>query len=137
SERQPEERVRIGRERSHSKASERYVDAQFEYGGETWHVSIPIEYRRTGVDLTDPTMIREYVDNVYEACHPDSRTEWLEEQRRFWDSKPGAVVTRPFFEALCNFQWTCVECGLPRNRNWARRFQDLKEFGYTLATDTG
>lgn len=27
-------------------------------------------------------------------------------------------------------------CDLPPNPNWARRIQDIKEFGYTLATDT-
>ncbi|MDR0454225.1 MAG: hypothetical protein LBH05_05390 [Deferribacteraceae bacterium] len=33
-------------------------------------------------------------------------------------------------------KWNCVHCSLPQNPNWARRIQDIKEFGYTLSTNT-
>lgn len=46
------------------------------------------------------------------------------------------IEERAFFDSLAKGGWQCVECTLPKNPNWARRIQDLKEFGYTLATDT-
>lgn len=35
-----------------------------------------------------------------------------------------------------DFNWKCIHCQLPKNPNWARRFQDIKEFGYSTATHT-
>lgn len=62
---------------------------------------------------------------------------WIEKQKKFWDEeKPNAATTKGFFDSLVKGGWQCVECTLPKNPNWARRVQDLKEFGYTLATDT-
>lgn len=54
---------------------------------------------------------------------------------QFWAEKAGAGVTKSFFDKLAeNFDYCCVNCKLPNNPNWARRIQDLKEFGYTIAT---
>lgn len=123
-------------ERKHSKASERYIDVVFIYPdrGETWEGSVPIEYRRTGIYAQTIEEKVEIILAEYEAMKPSNRDQWLEEQERFW-SESDKPVTRPFFEALTSFKWTCQRCGLPDNPNWARRVQDLKELGYTLATD--
>lgn len=128
--------VKTGK-RSHSKASERYVDVVFRYEGyPPWDGSIPIEYRRTGIDLVEDDEVNEYLAKVYEHCHPGNWDPWREEQAKFWESKPRADVTKEFFDGLTSFGWTCGGCELPANPNPARRIQDIKEFGYTLATDT-
>jgi hypothetical protein len=66
---------------------------------------------------------------------PTKRAVWLAEQKAFWD-RSDKKVTRPFFEALKDGAWKCQRCELPDNPNWARRFQDIKELGYTVATST-
>jgi hypothetical protein len=37
---------------------------------------------------------------------------------------------------VSSFEWKSVESDLPANPNFARRIQDIKELGFTLATDT-
>lgn len=68
--------------------------------------------------------------------NPKTYSKWAKEQKLFWD-KTKKDVTRSFFEALKDGKWKCVNHELPKNPNWARRTQDLKEFGYTIATNTG
>lgn len=121
--------------REHSKASERYVDVMFSYDDKKLELSIPIEYRRTGVGLTDDAEIEEYLDLVYDLCNPQNWGTWRKEQEEFWRDKC-ADITEEIFKALLDFKWTCVRCGLPQNPNWARRVQDLKECDYTIATKT-
>lgn len=122
--------------RSHSKASELYVDATFHYKDVKEDISIPFVYRRTGTELLTSEAIGNYIVELYDALAPQNRTAWLEKQVIFWQTMPRASVTKPFFEALSTFRYTCVSCGLPKNTNTARRIQALKEFGYTLATNT-
>ncbi|MHA1288051.1 MAG: restriction endonuclease [Candidatus Thorarchaeota archaeon] len=124
-------------ERQHSKASERYIDVVFTYPDikETWEGSIPIEYRRTGIHARTPEEITAIILRAYGAMKPANRVKWLSEQEKYW-AESNKPVTRPFFEALTSFEWTCQRCGLPNNPNWARRMQDIKELGYTIATDT-
>lgn len=124
-------------QRAHNKASERYVDMTFVYSdGQQWEGSVPIEYRRTGTDLRDEAAIKAYLLEVQPHCHPATWSPWRAEQEEFWKAKPGAEVTKAFFDALSGFRWTCVACECPANPNWARRIQDLKESGYTIATNT-
>jgi hypothetical protein len=122
--------------RSHSKASERYIDVLFKYDGLVLETSVPIEYRRTGTDVPDEE-IDEYLETVRTEVAPANWAGWRAEQVKFWLDKPRAGVTKSFFDVLANnFKWSCVTCELPNNPNFARRIQDLKEFGYTLATNT-
>ena len=121
----------------HSKASEKYVHVKFTYPNSTWDGWIPIEYRRTGISIKTKEELIDYLNNVYEQMNPDNFNKWMEEQQKFWDEeKPKALTTKTFFDTLAQGGWKCVECDFPKNPNWARRIQDLKEFGYTLATDT-
>ena len=74
---------------------------------------------------------------MQEEVAPDKWQSWKEEQDEFWTSKPKAAVTKSFFDALVqNLGWCCINCHFPANPNWARRLQDIKEFGYTVATNT-
>jgi hypothetical protein len=123
--------------RTHTKASEEYVDVVFNYPEQkaTWEGSVPIEYRRTGVSARTEKEIAELLDRTYEQTNPKNYDAWAKEQKAFWDAS-SKKVTRPFFEALKDCAWKCIACELPTNPNWARRFQDIKEFGYTIATNT-
>jgi hypothetical protein len=123
--------------RTHTKASEKYIDVCFHYAGfALFSTSVPFEYRRTGTDIKE-TEIDQYLEKVYAQVNPEHWQAWRIEQAAFWQNKPGATTTKPFFDILSsNFSWCCVSCTLPNNPNWARRVQDLKEFGYTIATDT-
>jgi hypothetical protein len=122
--------------RIHNKASEVYVDVVFKYpkSGLVWDGAVPIEYKRTGVHANTKEKIIETIQNAYDAMEPNKLEEWVKEQKEFWDKKKGAEVTRSFFEKLKDYKWKCVNCQLPQNVNPSRRIQDIKEFGYTVAT---
>jgi hypothetical protein len=122
--------------RSHAKASERYIDVLFKFDdGSKLETSVPIEYRRTGTDVPDDE-VDSYLESVRAEVDPSKWISWKAEQTKFWADKPGAIVTKSFFDVLASeFKWSCATCRLPSNPNFARRIQDLKEFGYTLATN--
>lgn len=123
--------------RTHAKASERYVDVIFTFDDDTeLDTSVPIEYRRTGTDIKD-TDVDAYIAKIHEALVPTKWSAWRGEQEVFWRDKSAARTTKSFFDVLARrFIWSCTVCTLPPNPNWARRIQDLKEFGYTIATNT-
>lgn len=128
--------IKIITYKEHKKASEVYVYVEFKYPEEILKVAVPIEYRRTGLCLTSQEEVEEYLEQVYEEIKPEKHKQWLKEQSEFWKGKSEAKITKSFFDALSCNDWLCVSCQIPQNPNWARRIQDLKEFGYTIATDT-
>jgi hypothetical protein len=123
--------------RWHNKASEKYYDVLFFYpNGVELTLSVPVVYRRTGTSIDDED-VDEYLNRVYAEMDPEKLSDWKAEQELFWEHKPNASVTKTFFDRLSeSVRWCCTICDLPSNPNFARRIQDLKEFGYTLATDT-
>ena len=123
--------------RTHAKASERYVDVVFRFDDSSdLTTSVPVEYRRTGTDVPDDE-IDSYLESVRVEVNPAKWSSWKAEQSKFWAGKPRAGVTKSFFDVLARqFKWSCTTCQLPTNPNFARRIQDLKEFGYTLGTHT-
>jgi len=128
---------RIGEPRFHAKASEKYVDVVFNYPGEkSFSTSVPVEYRRTGTEIEDADIDR-YLEQVYPQVNPEKWEAWRSEQAAFWNTKPNATITKSFFDVLAkHFSWCCTSCAFPPNPNPQRRFQDIKEFGYTIATHT-
>lgn len=130
--------VKILGRRLHTKASEEYVAVVFTYGSKKVNWDIPIEYRRTGVFLGDKPDedIVSYIDEIYEICNPNKWSDFKKESKKYWDSN-NAAVTREFFDILVgDFSWKSVKHDLPQNPNWARRIQDIKECGFTIATNT-
>ena len=127
-------------EKSHTKASEKYVHVRFKYNDSTqWEGWVPIEYRRTGVniDFNDKEALYDYLNKIYSQMDPSKFVEWEKTQAQFWhQEKANADTTKQFFDALKDGKWKCRACQLPQNPNFARRIQNLKEFGYTIATDT-
>ena len=69
--------------------------------------------------------------------NPKTWDKWRQEQEDFWETRPRAKTTKPFFDVLTqDVKWNCVACSLPKNSNPARRIQAIKDLGYTLSTDT-
>jgi hypothetical protein len=128
--------IKIIKLRKHMKASEVYVDVVFSYPKYKWIGSVPIEYRRAGTFAKTAKEIAKLLLETYNKIDPINRKNWLMEQKKFWKSC-NKKITEGFFAALSDLKWHCVNCQLPPNPNWARRTQDIKEFGYTLATETG
>jgi hypothetical protein len=131
------QKITKGEIRYHTKASEKYIDAVFVYESSPPYIcSVPLEYRRTGTEIADDG-VDDYLEEVYEKINPAQWEQWKKEQKYFWGTKPGAGITKGFFDVLSKtFDWCCINCDLPQNPNWARRIQDLKEFGYTITTNT-
>lgn len=114
------ENIQIFEEHSHLKASERYVHVIFYYKNQntTYNVWVPIEYRRTGLNLKNQIDIDDYLKVVYSKINPINRKKWKEDQEKFWKSKTKALVTQEFFDTLSkDVKWCCVCCELPNNPN--------------------
>lgn len=124
--------------KKNTKASERFIHAIFYYPEtkekiDTW---VPIENRRANLDLKSKTEIIDYLNKIYPELNPINYEKWKENQKNYWTTeKPRANETKSFFDALSSGGWKCRDCDLPPNPNFARRIQDLKDFGYTISTD--
>lgn len=134
-----------GKPRPNTKAQEVYLDVTFTYeDGISWEGSIVIKCRRAVLDLKEESEIKDYLKQVYIYCHPNQHKQWIEQQKEFWNSPSSRksrkaeeqLVTKPLFYDLLKFQWACVPCILPGNSNPARRYQALKDFGYSIATNS-
>lgn len=121
---------------NHLKASESYIQVEFKYERNTLNYWIPIVYRRTGLNLVSTEEIEKYLQDIYPLLNPSNRLNWLKEQQEFWEiEKSNAIETKRVFDIISTGEWTCIGCKVD-NQNWARRFQDIKEFGYTFSTNT-
>ena len=120
-----------------NKALETYVSVEFKYDNYIWQGFVPIEYRRGGIniDFDDKPALYDYLNLIYSQMEPANFTRWKDEQIEFWETKKNARTTKAFFDKLAEGGWKCGECDMPRNNNPQRRIQDLKEFGYLIATD--
>lgn len=124
--------------REHSKASEKYVDVTFtQKDGFTWKGSIPYFYRRTSLFIEKVEDLAKYLNEIYpHFTKAEIENFQAIESKRWDDEMSGKKTTKGFFDSLVQLDWKSVKYDLPNNPNWARRVQDIKEFGYTLATDT-
>lgn len=124
--------------REHSKASEKYVDVTFiQPNGFLWKGSVPYFYRRTGLFIETPEDLAKYLKGIHPHFSESEINSFKKEEKARWEKEmSGKQTTKGFFDKLLSLQWMSVKYDLPNNPNWARRIQDIKEFGYTLATDT-
>lgn len=133
-----DENIIISRLREHSKASEKYVDVKIiQPDGYSWEGSIPYFYRRTGLLIETSQDLVTYLKDIYPLFSKKSIEEFIKAEKNRWNTEfTGKITTKSFFDKLINLKWNSVRYDLPANPNWARRVQDIKEFGYTLATNT-
>ncbi len=121
---------------ANTKASEEYIHVVFDYPDvqESWDGWVPVEYRRTGVSISreDTDELYRYMNEIYIQMHPKNYDSWKAKQDQYWASTR-SVETKEIFEILEDGKWHCRNCDI-KNPNFARRIQDLKEQGYTIAT---
>lgn len=124
--------------RKHGKASEEYVDVTFnQKDGSSWSCSVPYFYRRTGLFIESPQELAQYLNDIFPLFEKKNIDAFILSEKEHWKKEmSGKETTKEFFDKLLNLRWNSVKYDLPKNPNWARRVQDIKEFGYTLATDT-
>lgn len=119
-----------------TKASEQYVHVKFIYPdvNKEWDGWVPVEYRRTGVAIAsdDTEALEQHLNSIYEQMHPSNYSSWKKTQDKLWEATR-SVETKDIFYILSDGKWHCRNCDIS-NPNFARRIQDLKEMGYTLAT---
>lgn len=118
-------KIQKQRIRIHSKASEKYIDVIFNYpNGFSYEISVPIEYRRTGTEISEDG-VDDYIEKIYHEVNSSNWQKWKADQENFWKTeKPGATVTRSFFDILSKkFNWCCATCDLPANPNFAEEFK--------------
>ena len=121
-----------------SKSSESYIRVEFEFDdGEKWDAVIPYVYRRSGLNLTSETDIADYLVSVKPYFRRDARESWRRKEWAKWKSTmdaakdPESLVTINFFKTLLSFKEEINN--FPANSNPQRRFQDIKDKGYTVA----
>lgn len=122
--------------REHNKASEKYVNVIFSYENEeSVEVSIPYQYRRTGLFIDNEQELAKYLEKIYPFFTKESKNKFIKKEIKRWnDDHANKKVTKLFFDKLINLKLNSVENDLPSNPNFARRIQDIKELGYTIAT---
>lgn len=121
-----------------AKASDYFVRVTFDFGSDgTWNAVIPYIYRRSGLRLASEEEIAGYLMSIKhyfteEARENWKRTEWSKwQQKRKEAKKPEDLVTIDFFEVLLSFKEEVDS--FPINPNPQRRFQDIKDQGYTVS----
>lgn len=133
------EYIKIHEINSHLKASESYVLVDFTYTNEVWSGWIPYIYRRTGLYIETLDELVSYLKDKYIQFKKENRDKWYQQEKKLWDSEYASkTVTKPYFDAMVRGNWACRKCTdkITKSSNNARRIQDIKEMGYTLATNT-
>ena len=114
-----------------NKASEKYIRVKFvQDDGFTWNTVVPYEYRRSGLQLSSEEEIADYLQSIKHCFREEEMEKWrINEKKR---GLIGGDVTPLFFDVLLSFK---EEIGtFPQNNNPARRIQDIKDAGYTIAS---
>jgi hypothetical protein len=114
-----------------SKASEHYVRTLFiQDDGFSWNTVVPYIYRRTGLNLETEQEVADYLYKIKPYFDKNKMEEWKEKELE--RDLIGGEVTKPFFITLLSFKEEIEN--LPSNNNGARRIQDIKDAGYTIAS---
>lgn len=116
------------------KASESYVRTTFvQKDGFKWDTVVPYCIRRSGLFLESEEDLADYLKKILPYFTKSAMVEWAETEKKKWVNS-NAEVTKEFFFVLLSFK---EETEFPPNDNPARRIQDIKDFGYTVASIPG
>lgn len=121
----------VGEIIDNTKASEKYIRATFvQNDGFRWQTVVPFYIRRSGLFIEEENALAEYLISIKPYFRKKEMEAWKRNERKKW-RKNRADVTKEFFFTLLSFR---EETEFPANDNPARRIQDIKEAGYTLAS---
>ena len=114
-----------------TKASEYYVRTKFiQEDGFKWDTVVPYIDRRAGLNIIKESELAEYLISLRPYFKKKAMADWKKQE-----IKRGLIkgeVTKPFFDVLLSFKEEIEK--LPQNNNGARRIQDIKDAGYTVAS---
>lgn len=121
-----------------TKASDYFVKVQFVFdNGHCWFAVVPYIYRRSNLNLSSEQEIADYLASIKPYFTLEAMEEWRTREMQKWDElkekskNPEKLVTIDFFRVLLSFQEEINS--FPINPNPQRRFQDLKDQGYTIS----
>lgn len=116
------------------KSSESYVRTTFvQDNGFKWETVVPYYIRRSGLFIETEEDLAEYLVKIKPFFTRQSMKKWEQTERAKW-VQSNADVTKEFFFVLLSFK---EETEFPANDNPARRIQDIKDAGYTVASIPG
>lgn len=114
-----------------NKASETYVRTTFvQDDGFSWDTVVPYVDRRAGLNIETEEKLAEYLISIKPYFRKEAMENWRKQEL-----KRGLIrgsVTPLFFNILLSFKEEFEN--FPMNPNSARRIQDIKDAGYTLAS---
>lgn len=123
--------ITVGEIIDNNKASEKYIRTTFvQNDGFTWRTVVPFYIRRSGLFIEDEKELASYLISIKPYFRKKEMEAWKKRERDKWMAN-NADVTKEFFFVLLSFK---EETEFPPNDNSARRIQDIKEAGYTLAS---
>lgn len=116
------------------KSSEKYVRTTFKQSsGFEWETVVPYYIRRSGLFIETEEELAKYLIAIKPFFTRQAMKKWAKIERKKWENS-NAEVTKEFFFKLLSFK---EETEFPPNDNPARRIQDIKDAGYTIASIPG
>lgn len=114
-----------------NKASETYVRTTFiQDDGFKWDTVVPYVDRRAGLNIETEQELAEYLISIKPYFRNNAMRQWKRKELK--RGLIGGSVTPLFFKVLLSFKEEFER--FPMNPNSARRIQDIKDAGYTLAS---
>lgn len=114
-----------------NKASEMYVRTTFvQKDGFKWDTVVPYVDRRAGLNIDSEEKLAEYLVSIKPYFAKKAMENWKKQELK--RGLIGGSVTPLFFQVLLSFKEEFEK--FPANPNSARRIQDIKDAGYTLAS---
>lgn len=126
--------IEVSEEIHNGKSSEIYVRTKFtQDNGFKWETVVPFYIRRSSLFIETEEELARYLLNIKPYFTRQSMEKWADNERKKWKNS-NAFVTKKFFFTLLSFK---EETEFPPNDNPARRIQDIKDAGYTVASIPG
>lgn len=114
-----------------NKACETYVRTTFiQDDGFKWDTVVPYLDRRAGLNIETEQELAEYLISIKPYFRKKAMAKWKKQELN--RGLIGGSVTPLFFKVLLSFKEEFER--FPMNPNSARRIQDIKDAGYTLAS---
>ena len=114
-----------------TKASESYVRTRFvQDDGFEWNTVVPYIDRRAGMEIETEEELADYLRSIKPYFEKKAMDNWKKKEKK--RGLIGGPVTPLFFKVLLSFKEEIDK--LPQNNNGARRIQEIKDKGYTVAS---